>query len=143
MKQKQLYGPKRAYDQQRSHARQRGIVWQFTFEEWVAWWLKSLGPDWFSRRGKHKGQFCMARCGDVGPYSLKNVKCVTMEANSAETRRRRGSDHWAARLKEKEVISILKEKDINDRQIAEKYQISKRLVRAIKAGVRWSHLPRP
>jgi hypothetical protein len=70
----------RAFQAQRTSARRRGIPFLFTFEEWWAWW--QIGNRWQNRgMGKHK--FVMARFGDKGPYSPKNVYCATHEENHA------------------------------------------------------------
>ena len=69
------------YCSQKSHAKKRGIEWQFTFEEWVKWWEDNLGPDWMQKRGCTQGKHQMARNGDKGPYAPWNVQCLTHEQN--------------------------------------------------------------
>lgn len=63
---------------QRGNAKMRGIEWRFTFDEWWAWW--QIDNRW-SRRGNKPEDLCMARKGDVGPYSLANVECLTFREN--------------------------------------------------------------
>ena len=75
---------KAAFSKQCVDARKRGIEMHFTFEEWCAWWENQLGPDWFKLRGRRKGQYCMARYKDNGPYAAHNVRCKTVEYNHAE-----------------------------------------------------------
>lgn len=75
------------YHTQKAGAKRRSIDWQFTFESWVQWWEGHLGPDWLKKRGKHNGQYQMARKGDKGPYSPKNTQCLKVE------------DHYADRAK--------------------------------------------
>ena len=70
-----------AFCQQRKTSRQRGIDFQFTWEEWLVWWEEQLGPDWLSKRGCKIGKFVMARKGDVGPYHPSNVVCITTSKN--------------------------------------------------------------
>ena len=76
--------PIQAYRSQKNVARQRGIPWELTYETWTAWWLAQLGPDWFTMRGRRTGQYCMSRKGDIGPYSLENVRCVLHAENTKE-----------------------------------------------------------
>ncbi len=73
-----------AFAQQRRDARKRGIVFNFEFEQWENWWEINLGPNWFTLRGHRKGQYVMARLGDVGAYHPDNVKCITAEENHHE-----------------------------------------------------------
>ena len=68
-----------AYTVQRIGAKRRGIDWQFTYEEWLAWW----GDD-FDKRGIRKGELCMARYNDVGAYHPNNVRKATHEENVIE-----------------------------------------------------------
>ena len=71
----------RAYVSQKKHAKRRGIHWRFEPEEWLWWWIENLGPDWFEKRGRRKGQYVMARYKDQGIYAWWNVNCVTVEDN--------------------------------------------------------------
>ena len=54
----------------------RGIIFQFTFEQWSEWWLTD---NRWSRRGRKAGQLQMGRKGNSGPYSPGNVECATKE----------------------------------------------------------------
>src|SRR6516225_6521047 len=71
----------RAYEQQRFKALQRDIPWLFSFEEWCAIWLES--GKW-EQRGRHKGQYVMARHGDVGPYHRDNIRICLVGENVVE-----------------------------------------------------------
>lgn len=73
---------KKAFYHHKSSAKQRGIDFLFTFEQWEAWWIKNLGDDWLEKRGSTKNKYCMARKGDSGPYSVENVKCKTVSENA-------------------------------------------------------------
>lgn len=75
---------KKSYAEQRSNAKARGIPFWFTYEEWVEWWQTALGPDWKKKRGRKKGQFCMARLGDTGAYEPSNVECISVGQNKTE-----------------------------------------------------------
>lgn len=69
------------YHDQRLKATQRGIHWAFTFETWLEWW-QNTGK--LAERGNRRGQYCMARYGDEGPYAPYNVRCATVEENHLE-----------------------------------------------------------
>ncbi len=71
---------KHRFTTQRWHAiNRRGIEWQLTFEEWLAWWGDNI-----DNRGCKSGQLVMARFNDTGPYSLSNIKKITANDNHAE-----------------------------------------------------------
>ena len=72
------------YHVQKCGAKRRGIEWQFTFESWVEWWEDNLGFNWVKERGKHRGQYQMARKGDKGPYSPQNAECLKVEDHLAD-----------------------------------------------------------
>jgi hypothetical protein len=57
------------------------IEWHFTFDEWLDIWMKS--GKW-SQRGCRRGQYCMARFGDVGPYAPWNVEIKLHSENARE-----------------------------------------------------------
>jgi hypothetical protein len=73
-----------AYNAHIGNARQRGIAFLLTFKEWWAIWEAS--GKW-EQRGYHRGQYVMARNGDVGPYAVGNVRICTGAENSAEMNR--------------------------------------------------------
>lgn len=81
------FGPSRAHSRARQYvyhrknADDRGIAWQLTFPQWCEIWEKS-GKE--ALRGRGKGKFCMSRAGDVGPYSVGNVRICEFEVNSKE-----------------------------------------------------------
>jgi hypothetical protein len=77
---KKEYGttPRARFSQQRNGARNRGIAWDFTFEEWWAVWEAS--GKW-EQRGVRRGCYVMARHGDTGPYSRSNVSIIRHEDN--------------------------------------------------------------
>jgi len=71
---------KQHYNRQKYNAiNKRNIEWHFTFESWIAWW----GDD-IINRGPKKGQFVMARIGDIGPYHPDNVRKATCSENCSE-----------------------------------------------------------
>lgn len=60
--------PKYRFVQAKNAAKQRGISFFFTFEEWLKVWQDS--GHWEERGPKG---YCMCRKGDEGPYSIDNV----------------------------------------------------------------------
>lgn len=72
---------RRKFNQQRGNAKRRGIDWQLSFKEW--WGIWSLSGKW-NQRGIRTGQYCMARPGDIGPYSMSNVRIVPVTQNHNE-----------------------------------------------------------
>jgi len=74
---------KQRYIQQRCAARQRNIEWLFDFESWWSMWCQSGKWD---QRGRREGQYCMARKGDQGPYSIDNVDIVLVSKNCSDGR---------------------------------------------------------
>lgn len=73
------------FKQQRNQARQRGIAWELSFEEWMSIWIDS--GRW-EQRGNRSGGFVMGRYGDVGPYSAANVEIIPHEQNIADGSRK-------------------------------------------------------
>ena len=75
---------RKRYDQQKSAATTRNIKWNFTFNEWWEWW-EATGH--WHERGIQKGQYCMARFNDIGPYELGNIKCILHSENVSESQK--------------------------------------------------------
>lgn len=69
-----------SFRSQRDLSKLRGIDFLLTFEEWLQIWQDS---GHLNERGRKKGQYCMARYGDVGPYSVENVKII-LHANNVK-----------------------------------------------------------
>jgi hypothetical protein len=85
-----------AYNAHKRGARQRGIEFLLTFDEWCAIWDAS--GKW-EQRGAHVGEYCMARHGDIGPYATHNVRICTTDVNRQESHTlRRGRPVSAKRL---------------------------------------------
>lgn len=80
-----LYGrwPFVAFIEQRKNSKRRCIAFAMTFQQWWNIWQKS--GHW-NERGRRDGRFLyvMARYGDVGPYSVDNVRITTNGENIAE-----------------------------------------------------------
>lgn len=111
------------------HAAIRGIEWQFTYEQWVAWWERHLGPKWLEKRGPRKGQYIMGRKGDEGPYHSDNVYCVTAEGNVSDSYR---NGKQNTKIPEADVLKIYHD-ERTYREIAEDYGIEEGRVGWIKA----------
>jgi hypothetical protein len=74
-----------AWHLHKSSARQRGVKFLLTFEQWEGWWLSELarrGPN--ARRGRSHGERVMCRQGDRGAYELGNIYCATFADNLAD-----------------------------------------------------------
>jgi hypothetical protein len=65
-----MRSPRDKYTEQKHGAFRRGITWNITFEEWWNFWQQSGKWD---LRGRKKGQYCMCRFGDIGPYEIGNI----------------------------------------------------------------------
>lgn len=74
-------GARQKYNEHHRNARQRGILWEFSFESWWAVWAAS--GKW-EKRGKKKGCYVMSRPGDRGPYSPTNVAIIEHADNLRE-----------------------------------------------------------
>ena len=118
--------PKRAYSEQKKHAKERGIDWKFTYEEWLEMWLVS--GKWYER-GKGRGKYQMCRYGDEGCYSKINCYIGTMEQNQADTRKY--TDQQA-----KEMWGIYREGGVSQYKLAEMYKIDQSTVSKILSGKR-------
>jgi hypothetical protein len=75
----------KAYSSHKQHAAIRGIEWEFSLGQWWRVWKES--GKWHLR-GRHSGQYVMARFGDVGPYAPHNVEIKTCNENIKEVRAR-------------------------------------------------------
>ena len=82
----------RQYQMHRWNAKHRNIDWQFTYDTWIEWWGEDI-----TKRGYGKEKLCMARNGDVGPYSPDNCKKITHSENVIEAQkgRLRSKEHCA------------------------------------------------
>lgn len=61
---------RKLYTQQKSNAKQRGVEFLLTLDEWKQIWLDS--GNW-EQRGRGAEKYCMCRIGDTGPYAIGNV----------------------------------------------------------------------
>ena len=72
---------RKAYHVHKGHAKGRGIPWLFTYTLWITIWEHS---GHLHERGRKKGQYCMSRPNDEGPYSPDNVRIVQVGINVSE-----------------------------------------------------------
>jgi hypothetical protein len=86
---------KKAYTQQKSNAKRRGVCFELTFTEWLAVWMWS---DKLSERGRGADRYCMARINDTGPYSATNVY-ITVNAKNVSDGNVGKIDSLSTRLK--------------------------------------------
>lgn len=130
----------KAFKAHRNNAQnQRKIDFEFTYDEWCQWWEKHLGPEWFSKRGRGPGKYCMARLGDVGPYAQHNVKCITHAENSKEQTKKVRT----AKLTPEEVIFIyqaLRARTLGQKKLAKRFEVSLGTVKAINRKQSWSNI---
>ena len=68
-----------AFGSHKQTAASRNIPFLFTLREWWDIWK----PHWHNR-GVAKDKYVMSRFGDIGPYSVENVKIQTRSENSIE-----------------------------------------------------------
>lgn len=72
---------KQRYREHKNNARGRKIDFIISFDEWYKIWFDS--GKW-SQRGNKAGCYVMGRFGDVGPYSVNNVRIISFEQNNSE-----------------------------------------------------------
>lgn len=84
---KWLETPRGKFSVQKRKAKQRGIPWELTFEQWWSLWQDSGRWDERNQTG-----YVMCRTNDEGPYALDNVRIDTAGNNSLENYLLRGVD---------------------------------------------------
>lgn len=75
---------RKAWRAHKNVAKQRGIPFLLTYEEWRKIWMES--GKW-KQRGNRRGQYVMMRPGDKGAYELGNVIIARVEDNRADRNR--------------------------------------------------------
>jgi hypothetical protein len=73
---------KEHYIRHKYNSKQRGIDFELTYEQWLEIWESS---GFAHLRGRKKGQYVMARYGDIGSYSINNVCIVPQEKNHTDS----------------------------------------------------------
>ena len=120
-----MISPKKAYNDQAHHAKERGIDFVISYSEWLEMWLVS--GKW-EERGKTGGSYQMCRIGDIGPYSVRNCYIDTTYANQRETRTYTKEQH-----QEMNNLYLLGE---SQREIGSRYGITQSSVSRIINGNR-------
>jgi hypothetical protein len=92
MTKEELKQAKRKWFDQRQSARNRGIKFDFSFEDWLQFWLDS--GHWSERGVKTADQYVMSRIGDTGPYKRDNVVIKTNKENVLEGNVGRLKPQW-------------------------------------------------
>jgi hypothetical protein len=129
---------KNQFFSQRLAARNRGIGWELTFRQWWRIWKES--GHW-EQRGRNNGQYVMARYGDRGPYSVDNVKIVTVDINLAERVSLKGEEQANAKLTEHDIREIRRlEGKVPRWMIAGQYGLNYYHVRDIQKRRCWKHV---
>ena len=92
---------RRAYHDQYTNSKRRGIEFNMSYEEWLMVWLAS-GK--LLDRGRQAGQYCMCRYNDEGPYEIGNVFIQTIEENTKEAHKGRKKSR-THKMKLKKVLA--------------------------------------
>lgn len=104
--------PSYAYNQHKSKAQVRNIEWKFTLKTWWKLWEES--GKW-SERGRGAGKYCMARNGDIGPYSPENVRIITNSENAIESYSKHPMENRMALVRGNKIsILTAREQEIYD-----------------------------
>lgn len=122
--------PKKAFNDHKTHARERNISFLFTYSEWLEMWM--LSGKW-NERGKTSKCYVMARYGDIGAYSLRNCKIISVEENCNE--------RWEGKkdITDKQAIEIkhmYKNTNYSQKEIAKIFNVSQSHVSRIINGKR-------
>jgi hypothetical protein len=131
-----------AYNKHQNGSKRRGIGFHFTFEEWVVWWERHLGPDWFVKRGRKTGQYVMARNGDLGEYEETNVDCLLAPDNTSQRKINgtspRGTKHGQTQLTELIVKKIYLATG-SSVTISKRFGVTNDIVKNIRSKRAWIH----
>lgn len=124
--------PRGKFTLQRKAAKQRGIGWALTFDEWQAVWGELL-----PQRGRTG--LVMARKGDAGPYAVGNVDIITAKENLNQRVMPRGDKHAGSKLTSGDIARI---RDLlickcTHRSIAEYFGVVRTTIGAVARGGNW------
>jgi hypothetical protein len=152
-----LFKHEKAYREQRNQAATRQIPFLLTRYEWFQIWENS---GFLELRGHRKGQYCMARFGDVGPYAVGNVKIISVEENHREAmlgkkftdqhkqkigKANKGERNGCAKLTEQNVLYIRKvyipkHPKFGQCALARELGVSQARVWDVLQGLSWKHV---
>lgn len=86
-------------------AKQRGIPFHFTFEEWCNIWDKSGHWD---ERGNRRGKYCMSRYEDKGAYEIGNVFIQLWTQNTSDAHKGKiKSEATKQKIREKRKLQVV------------------------------------
>jgi len=94
----------KAYTQQKSNAKQRGIDFEISLEDWKGIWVASGKWD---DRGRGANKYCMSRFGDKGEYVAGNVFIQLGKHNVSEGNLGKLDSDETRKLKSKAMIGTL------------------------------------
>ena len=105
-----MRSPRKKYYTHKYSSLQRNIPFELTFEQWWDIWQQS--GKW-EERGCRKGQYCMSRKGDVGPYSVDNVFIQLSSQNAIDGNK---GKIWSKERREKEIDRFIDSLYAEDRR---------------------------
>ena len=102
---------------------------------------REIGGELARKAGRGRDKYVMGRIGDKGPYSPKNVKCITNAQNGYDRR----LNGVAARGQQ---VSLLTEKQVKEiyfatdtlKILAQRYPVGMGGIQSIKRGKSWKHV---
>lgn len=130
---------RKAYQSQKDCAKQRKIEFKFTYEEWIVWWDKHLGSDWFNLRGCKRGQYVMARLQDKGSYEDSNIECILHTTNTKDAKNNIGVNNPRAKITAKTAL-LIRNSPKTGKVLAKEFGLSVSTIAQIKRGDLWGHL---
>lgn len=135
----------------RSHAKQRGIVCDLKFGQYLK--LVQLASIRSSSIGKKRGQYQLGRLGDTGGYSAGNCRFITVEQNRLESvlnggqelgnMNHSGEAHGHAKMTDKKVLQLRKlhcTGNYTQQALADRFGISLSTTNDIVRNKSWNHL---
>jgi len=117
---------------QRNSAKTRGIEWNLTLLEWWNIWQES--GHW-EERGIGSGKYVMARECDLGAYSKENVKIITHNENSSESRQ---MDYVRGRWSGESIKSLAEANNIKESTLAARLRKGWSLEKALNEPIKFS-----
>ena len=135
---------KHAYQSRKKSAKQRGIPFLISFEDWLDIWISS--GHW-EERGRGKDKYCMSRIGDLGAYEAGNVFIQSNSQNVRDAIARpefkakiSGDNNHKAKLSKEQVDSIFSS-SLPRKELAELYGVSQATISLIKNGKHYHQKP--
>ena len=128
---------------QKRHAKERGILFEMSFGEWIKWWENNLGHNWRNLRGRKRGQYCMSRIEDKGSYRIDNIECKLTSENCIERKENgtaaRGETFKRSKLNINDVLAIFHSKK-DQYTLCNEYKIKLSQVIDIRCKRTWKWL---